>query len=1033
MAGPAPTDFQFPNSSFFNIYNDAAVITANLPALPGGQCNYIDLSHGANGRKCGCRRFWSRGAMSTPTRATPTGFHPGPAPGYEDQTAWCMCSHHACYHDDVRESQTPIQTPVQMLPVAAPPIDTNGQENERPRTNREPLTPVVPDLSLKLPYSLGQPEGFYTFTDNGAFRPTPALEGAVAEPDVIAEPSREPSIPDTLDWANLVQSTPDQSFSLPPIPSQCMMPSQSQPSSTTSSARIRYLKPFGGKGLQTLSGVKPKTLEPPQENRLNAAPVDEDATETETDQSVVDDGLTVTNTPRSTKYVIASQRQRETSDTGGSHEAFHLLSNTVNGHEQRIENLESISFSAAAHDLCHDKHDNADLRVTELESRVEEVEKMLNDSASVASGHNRSRHHGADDRSVVSVSTSSGSYIMDRAELYSELQDLRAQLSQLQGLSSFPSLKHPWEVEVIFLPFPLKNVWSEAREFSSQRLSGSGALDIDPWTQLPNSSSPIEPQSPNLNEWVGPEAEADWLLGRACSSDNMIGQRLKSRGLVKNVSVCGPDARSVAQAITDAFGTLFRTFSRMQGNVHHGSTVHDRMTQFLGLQSPFVPLRKMHKDSRLRFLTPPEMITPVAWTVQFLSSSVVMKSNGKHRLFITHPEAYLQDYEAYEHGWTWQRLRELSRVYADSQSSQEVPEGDAKEECWTWNAVLDEQAPTIPIPRAAMQINTMQPPPIDVQQSAQPDWRGMTSSSQDIYVDARATTPSIPTQRSSRVRSPALRERRSSKPPHIRTTSVPPPLQTLSSPGPVKRRVISYAHPYERRSSTQPQRSALTVAQMAGLSKRRTRSPSIRSRLNRYTPRWSTASPSPMPEAFAARATTPFYATPYSNAPFVDTRLNHEEPIIADEEDDIDFDYNESGSDIDVYNDNDESMSEEQDDDDNSSMVDLGTPYHMQQDSWQDGQGPNLPEDEPWPGIEDEENHDPDADSGVEVNVHVDADAMVDDEGGDAPTPDGFQIDHDAQSQGSSVPSEYPSNEPPWITSGRSQEFRLHEDQRRSR
>ncbi|KAI1148021.1 hypothetical protein F4825DRAFT_117010 [Nemania diffusa] len=981
MAGPAP-DFQLPSASFFNIYADAP-LAPNSPSLPGGPCNYVDLTPGAGGHKCGCRRFWSRTSFGPLDRGSPIGFPPGFANGYEDQASWCMCSHHACFHDDVRDNQTPGATP-----FVAPPF-TNGQENERPRTNREPLTPVIPDLSFPLPRSLGQDMDF-----NAAFNPGSLSYGP--EEDARPRGSAEPSMPDTLAWASLVQSGSTRAGSLPPIPSQCLMPSQ--PSSTTSSARIAYLKPFAGKGLQTLSGVRSKILQPLQEQPNHAEPEDEDAAENDTDQSV-DDGQTVANTPQSIRHRGITDAPDQSPTPRGNREAFHLLSNTVQGHEQRIENLESISFSAAAHDACHEKHDQADLRVTELESRVEEFEKILNDSASNPSGHGWSRRDKIDDAtaSVVSVSTSTGSYLMDRAELQTELQSLKTQLSQLQGRSSFPSSAQPWEVEVVFLPFPLKNVWSESRDFGSQRLSHGGSADADLWTQLPNNP---EPESPGYSDYAGPEVDSDWLLGRACAPDNMIGQRLRSRGLVQNVTVRGPDARSVQQAMSEAFGTLFRTFSRMQGNVHHGSTIHPLVTKFLGLQSPWVPLRKLHKDSRLRFLTPPEMVTPVSWDVQFLVSSVVMKSHGVHRLFITHPEAYLQDQHAYENGWTWQRLRELSRVYADSQNSQEILEGDAKEDCWVRNTLLDES------PLTETHTSRMQA----VQASAQEQWRAMSrsSSSRDVFTDARATTPSFATRRSgSRSQTPAVaQERKASKPPRIRTASVQPTLQALVSPAMAKRRVIPYVLPNERYVSPQPGRAA----QIAALAKRRTtRSPSLRPRMNRFTPRWSTASPSPVPEVPGPRNTTPCYATPYSNAPFVDTRPGRGGANVLDDDDedlDSEFDAAESGSDIEVYDDEavgDDKLESGADDDD-SSMADLGhDSYQTQsQESLQDGQ---APEDELWSGIEDVENRDPD------VSIHVDDDAMTDDDSSHSLMVVNLD-DHEIHSQGSSVPSEYPSNQP---------------------
>ncbi|KAI1336334.1 hypothetical protein F5Y15DRAFT_395322 [Xylariaceae sp. FL0016] len=1011
MAGTAP-DFQLPNSSFFNIYNDVPPLASASPGLPlpVGQCNFVDLTHGANGPKCGCRRFWSRGAISRMATGSPTGFSPiyphgspyGNAPGLEDQTTWCMCNHHACYHDDTRDStQTPVPGPV----VAT--TNPNGQENERPRTNREPLTPVMPDLSFKLP-AVGQSADFHAL--NNAAPSSRTLDEFNIQQSEVGANAREPSLPDTLSWSNYIHSETDRGATLAPIPSQCLM--SSQPSSTTSSARIAYLRPFAGKGLNTLGSAKSRARELLEVTKETPEPDNGTVLYPDANQSV-DDALTVTNTPRSSRHTDISDRQGHTPNPSVNRTDFQLLSNTVDGHEQRIDSLENISFSAAAHDLCHDKHDQADLRVTELESRVEEVEKLLNDTGSTASSFHRPRRPGVDEStgSVVSVSTNTSSQI-DRAELYSQLQALRAQLSQLQGLSSFPSPARPWEVEVVFLPFPLKNIWIGSRDFNSQRPS-SNILEADAWTRLPNSNPSIDSHSPTLSDWAGPEDESEWLLARACSPDQTIAQRLKSRGLVKNVSVGGPDAMSVQQAISEAFGTLFRTFSRMQANVHHGSTTHHRVSKFLGLQSPWVPLRKVFKDSRLRFLSPAEMVTPVSWDVQFLNASVVMKSNGTPRLFITHPEAYLQDQSAWDNGWNWQRLRELSRVYADSQSSQEVPEGDAKEECWAWNVTLDEQPSTT---------NSSQHS--SLQQAAQQNWRAVSKSPSHLVMNSVSLGGS---RVSSRAQSPAmLKERKGSRPLHIRTSSMPPgSLPNLVSPGLSKRRATSYLQSYERRSS--PQLVHVPPHVVAITKRRAARSPSIRPR-NRNTPRWSTHSPTPLPEMHATstggRATTPFYATPYSNAPFVDTRPRRSSVLVIEESGDMQLRDLDFDGDTDAYNGEGDGDDEEHEIyEDDSQMVDLAGNPHSSQDSgsWQDGQlTGGLPEDEPWPGIEDAENRDPD----LGIDIHIDDDAMS----------DGFETENadDIESQGSSVPSEYPSTHRAWTAAPGEDCFNVFEEANRS-
>ncbi|KAI1332582.1 hypothetical protein F5Y16DRAFT_119864 [Xylariaceae sp. FL0255] len=960
-------ELPLPPSPFFNIYNDAAapiLANTNFPDLPGGPCNYVDLTPGSNGKKCGCRRFWSRSALLG--RGTPTGYPP------EDQATWCACSHHACFHDDARDAPpTPIGFPTGAAAPFPPPASINGQENERPRTNREPLTPVDADMALMFPQSVVEQQhiDFHTFSS-----PLPPsfpdhMEEFVARPAGLTEPAGEQLLPDTLDWAELVQlQSQCQHNSLPPIPSQCLMASQTE--STTSSVRIAYLKPFAGKGLNTLSGVKTKEPDPPPDQIL---PTDQIGSPAE-DHQREDDTKTVTNTPGSSRYRDTPQPEERSPVLTVTRQSFNELSIAVESYKERIEALEQFEQE----EPC-DSRDHADSeRVYDLEQRVLAVEKVLN----------------ADDETV-----------------YNETQD---------HTSSDSSQGH-WEVEVVFLPFPLKSLWSGSCDFNSQHPLKASSAGFDSWTQLPNRTFPYDAHSPESGEWAGPEVESDWLFGRAHKSNNLIDQRLRSRGLVKTISVRNHDASSVNEAMVEAFGTLFQTLSRMQANVHHGATTHPRRAKFLGLETPWVPLRKVKHDSRLRFLTPAEMVTPATWTVDFLKSSVILKHSKMPRLFVTHPEAYLQDLDAYESGWTWQRLRGLSRVCADSQGSQEEAE-DEEDPNWNWDSKLDENPHICP----GYQVS----PVYETAQQKQRTASVITSS--EIFIDARSKSSSFASKRaSSRAKSPAvLQERRYSRPPRLRTVSVPPTPQTLVSPAIATRRVTSYGHPYERYSSPQPSRPVLGRAQMVAVVKRRgTRSPSVplRPRFSRFTPGMSTGARSPTPDLGATRFDTPYYATPYSMAaPLMETRPSvHDDVILIDGGD---FDFGDNGeTDADIY-----------DDSDNASMADLGghddshRHHHQlrqsQESSWQDGQGTDAPEDEPWPGIEDDENRDPEG-----INIHVDEDAMTDEDIGAGQHVLTLSTvaaraeeadDGDTSSQASSVPSEYPSNDPEWVTSGKEQEFR---------
>lgn len=863
-----------------------------------------------------------------------------------------MCNHHACFHDDGGRD-----TPGPNAETRGP-----GQENEKPRTTgREPLSPVV-DLTGQMPPPSTSGMDILNFpVDNLSFI---NYEGEYQAQDPRMQQTNPPpqSLPDTLPWDEPVMS--HSNMAKPQFGSHAIAPSQA--TSTTSSVRAKYLRPFGGKGLNTLSAP-------------NAPPPRSSSGKTEPTTPTQARG------PREGSFVLVGQEHRGTPPTQGdtqaepraafvpesvTREAFKNLSDAVGGHEQRLDRLETASFSANGHDECHEKHDHMDLRLTDIESRMEEVEKANNEYATTIARLNEKTDDDAT-QSVASFSSAT-SRPTHSQELYSQLQSLQAQVNSLQ--SAVPTFTHPWEVEVVFLPFPLKKVWQDISQFKPESVSIS-----DDWTQLPSTYSAglRRSQSPFPGDWAPKDHDAEWLLPKACGDKSVVDKRLRSRGLIRKVSVKGSDARSVLIAFHSVFG---ETWKAMQ--MPTLPEIPDpRFSQFLGLQSPWVPLRKVHKDSRLRFLTPAEMLNPTLWDVQFLNS--VMMRSSEPRLFITHPDAYLQDLEAYEDGWSWQRVRELTRVYPAT-DSQEVPEGDAKEDHWSWNELYDE------------------PPDVHTSMSLRNErQRGSTSSlSQQRLPSAsfRSSSPVVVAPGQALM----VRDRRGSRPPHIRTASVPSGAPGHPSPALSRRRVVS--HGQSRRSSPSVRGTsqfAITKPQ------RRTRSPSYA----RYTPRW-TASPSPMPMGLTdrqyVRGTTPFaYATPHSNAPIQDARAvraGSAAPIPAEYMSDIAHDLDELYE-IEIYES--ESDGSSQDDEDYRDRAELVThPQLLQGRDSQQQQHRQLPEDEPWPGIEDQEAQPSDGE-----NI------------------DPRDIDVDRRSEASSQPSGYPSTQSAWPDDQCAQVgFQIHED-----
>ncbi|KAF9882107.1 hypothetical protein CkaCkLH20_00143 [Colletotrichum karsti] len=975
-----PFDAPLPGSSFFDIYTDGAPQRSPASAsLPGGACNFVDLTPGANGAKCGCRRFWSRFPAA---RAYADNLG-------TDNSSWCMCAHHACFHDDGgrggSEASASAQTPTTALapthaPAAAPIAHIAGQENEKPRMSREPLSPVqMPEMSFRMP------AGFtptMEFMNLDAAMATPQNKPEELRPRPPDQPSQLPesTLQDTLAWGDFIQSQPGNHTTLPPIPAQCLMPSQ--PSSTASSSQARYLRPFAGRGLQTLSGVAtsnprtPRKEKPQDAGALFAQPIDQGYKDDAGAMAHDDHGA---ETPRA-----QSPRELGKVDAlfaGPSRNTFRHLSDTVQGHESRLDKLENISFSAAGHDECHEKHDAVDLRVTDLEVRVEEVEKLMNDNSSVVGRRDR-QHLDESTNSVVSVATSTTTRAAHSHEMYSQIQSLQSQLFQLQ--SQIPSLARPWEIEVVFLPFPLKRVWQELQDFKADVHSS-----LDEWTQLPNTNSGVtmRAQSPFCAEWADPGHDHEWLMAKACGPMNVVDRRLRSRGLVRTISIKGSDARSVQAAMHVAFSSTFADFSIATPSPSRRRSFDGKADRFLGLQQSWVPLRKIHKDSRLRFLTPAEMITPAVWDVSFLHS-VIMRSS-QPRLFVTQPEAYLQDSHAFECGWTWQRLREMSRFYPDSQATQEVPEADAREDHWAWNDHLDEAPsaqPSLSIRQARQRV------------SASPSLHHITMQS-----SMRSSSPMM-TRGQTPMREALMRERKGSKPPYIRTTSMPPAVPPNYSPALAKRRVSSFGQrQLAAQIRTSPPNVATTMAASTAYKRRRTRSPSR----PRNTPRW-TMSPSPAPGFVpvderhqTGRGITPmYYATPYSNAPLTESRPRVSGGVADDSDTEVDGQDDEN---VDANHGSTNPYDEE------------GSEYsvevtHMVTMREGDSSHPRQPEDEPWPGIEDQDH----------MSDGENIDPLFSPTGGE----------EDAQSDVSSQPSEYPSTQRGWQVPGaeNGMGFHIHED-----
>jgi hypothetical protein len=694
---------------------------------------------------------------------------------------------------------------------------------------------------------------------------------------------------------------------------------------------------------------------------------------------------------------------------------FPTLSTKAQNHEHRLDLLENASYSNAAIEEINERLELADERAGEVEGRVEELEKahaaMNEVGGSVASFR---RDHRATDNDSVGSGTSSAliSAAIGQHQLTSRIENLESQFNDIQA-SVLPSYSHPWELEVVFLPFGsnLKGLWSTLSNFPSQR-SRNNSMATDDWTQtqsvtLARAQAMLYKNRPQNQSWEDLERGGDyeWLVAKACGYGSKIDERLRSRGLVRTIEVKGPDARDVQAAMMTAFGDLLGLFAgggldqTKTGQQHETSMIH-----YHGLRAPWIPLRKLHKDSRLRFLDPSEMVTPAIWAPTFLSSSVMMRASGVKRLYVTHRDGYVQSDVPFR-DWTWQKLRELPRVYPEVNASGEVLEADALEGCWQYDERLD------PPPSVHTSFNS-QHSSLSIRQAAQqdPDYhpphssRGSTTS--PTPSPNLSTTPTSVTN--ARPISPLI-ERHHIRPLRSRTTSMPSMIPLKTSPNlPIKRRIASFDHEGYRGSS--PQSSPVRPTSALAFKRQRvSRSPSR----PRDTPRWSVGPPSPYFEEVAGdaerkRGTTPFaYATPHSNTPYVDARPRSSAGMglgMAGEGYTYDYD------DLDDHGSTtDEAGPEGIDDGDDEDDEDF--------EDGSDGIGVKTldcgrqPEDDVWEGVEDVEAEDEDGDED-EDQEHK---ALSDE-------------DDDDSSQISSQPSEYPSTEPIGMYRGNKGSFHIHVD-----
>ncbi|PQE32829.1 hypothetical protein CJF32_00001321 [Rutstroemia sp. NJR-2017a WRK4] len=1006
MAGP-PSISTIPNTPVHVRYSNVDGAPQNNTRLPEGQCNFTNLNHGT---RCGCRRFWnqSQGGMSAAI------YGDG---GFSDRSQVCMCEHHACYHDDLPPGSTGVQQTRALSNVSAINVDAIGRMAQ---VNRQPST-------------------------------SPTVKVPAADEQDMGHQRNDAKLQSTLHWSRLVHSGSSLD-DIPSIPSECVLPSES---ASRASSQARYRQPFGGLGLGTLDHV-PRASKGQQIEAARPMRAYQDINGQTHLQSVTevlspslrptqDPGLPNDFTDQAQMGGHLAETNIKTVDTGvqvqlidvdvaqasrltpgnngqklglmnlddGDDQLIPKLRNfaadfpiTKRNHADRIDALENASFSNTGYEELQECQDMLGNRIDELEERVEEIEKA---------------NAGADDNTVCGHrhlnqsmdSQASHASTVTPSNLAARIESLEVQIFEMQAAIP-PSYARPLEMEVVFLPFgkQMKGIWSTSHS-SSQR-SRVNSCASDDWTQTQHSAMTAafsrQDHSVSWEESASQagDNDASWLLPKACGAQSRIDQRLRSRGLVKTIQIRGPDARDLQFALMAAFGDLPGILAEDPYAEHRHSKlkVPPALTNYMGLRSTWIPLRKMHKDSCLKFLNTSEMITQALWTVPFISSSVAMRAKQLRRLYVTQADSYIQHLGGTgAANWTWQKLRQLPRVYEDGVVNH-TPEGDAKEVCWAWDERLD--PPLSPQTSFASQHSQSLSIRI-VQDALDPDPESPSDHFSSAAVTPDGSTP--PTSVAPPKSAPLfpIKDKNPFRPPRTSSMSA---LASVVTTQIGKRRTTSF----ER----EPQSSPVRNRKVANMKRRRISQSPSRPRDSQSRPRDSQsrprdspsrprdsprcsigpdAPPSPMTSLIQEmtelkRGTTPFaYATPFSNAPYVEQASRSGTNQQETREDD-------SGSTTDEF-----PM-------DFTGQNELSDSEH--------GESGGDQQEEEWEGVVEEDA------PGCEME-QTSAEQNVT-EMDDAEKENADAVDEGEESDASSAPSEHPSTQPPnsyW----KGDTFFVHEDE----
>ncbi|KAH9807359.1 hypothetical protein Tdes44962_MAKER06395 [Teratosphaeria destructans] len=816
--------------------------------LPAGSCNFRDLSLGQRAT-CGCKRFWLNEGRA----------------GASAEKGWCFCGHHACFHDAFNQQQQQEGVSVaSRMPSRNPwPVEGYVQVDPRMEIRQTPTRPTT-GLGIRAgPSSHSQSVNtrlwdalnhFARQQEDGGASDVASKLPSTACPSVVGEPRLSPR--------RMLQ---ERAQSIRPMGPPVTIPSGYQAvagSEVYSATEVATPSVRGTPDLRAFS-TQPAQLQSPPVMPAFTTRATSEPPPNEPPRSSVESP--------STRLGRISPPSFNPPEPTMSVDEMRAMLHAI---QRRVEVLEGVSFSHVPVEEVQEQFQLFEARLLDLEQwRTDEETTRQSPEQSPEQEAELEQSLHAKRRRLLPNETSSFASDVSFAAAHTEaavlatlavnaetgprIDALESRITELEH-ATMPSFARPWQIQVVLLPWgrQLRGVWFSALD-STQHMMKSSAQAYEEWSGGETVPGQQSCRSFATGAWTTESIRAwadeaqEWLSPKACGPSGTVFQRLASRGLVQEISLSSSDSHHILEKLCDAFGSTLPL---------HEAGEPPQAQHFHGLRESFIPLRKVRKSSRLRFLSPAEMVTPALWSAGFLDSSVMMKiNNGPRRLYLTTADAYMQrDAD----GWSWQALRNLPLYDADGEEQAAQAQHVAVEACWSYNHRLD--VPVSSYGSFASQMSAeLEPLDAEDDQISAPAADTTTERSQDTLqgpgaCNSHQRTVSMPSS------SPVTEEVQA---------ALPKPLQA----GLPKRRVASFDTNMAAYADGDPT-IPITIVKRRRISI----SPEVERKGAGITPRWSREPPSPYTseqgpgEAVSQatsgrkRGTTPFaYATPHSNSNYM--------------------------------------------------------------------------------------------------------------------------------------------------------------------